>query len=647
MVRVSLKPALNTRGKNKRPGDGRRGFVPVMRRPAAHEAPGEGKALADTEKRVRRVEFDEATQRLVARLWRDWVKPYTPKLLVAMVFMALVAGATGLYPVLIKYAYSLFEARDLKIVYLLPPLILIVVGIKGGALYVQTVIMSSVVLRVITDLQKAMFAHLTHADLARLARDTTGSLISRFVNDMVLIREGLTRTLTNLVRDVLTVLALVAAMFYLDWVLSTVVLVLYPLAAIPIAKIGRRLRRTSADTQAHVGDMTALLNESLAGARMVKTYGLENYERARAGATFTHLYGLMLRMVRTRTRIDPLLEVLGGIAVAGVLAFGGYRVATGAGTVGDFTGFVSALIVAAQPVRAIGTLNAVVQEGLAAVARVFALLDEQQTVIDRPGAVPLRLTQGRIALANVTFGYEAGASALQDVSLAVEPGTTAALVGPSGAGKSTIINLIPRLYDVHNGAILIDDQDIREVTLSSLRGAIALVSQDVVLFNDTVRANIALGRLDAPNADIEAAARAAAAHDFIVALPQGYDTLVGEAGAKLSGGERQRIAIARAMLKNAPILLLDEATSSLDSESERQVQTALATLKHGRTTLVIAHRLSTVLDADRIFVLDSGRVVEQGTHAELLRRSGLYSRLYKTQFSAGAGEPDRAFQVGA
>jgi subfamily B ATP-binding cassette protein MsbA len=603
--------------------------------------------LADTDSRKARVALDETTRRLVLRLWHDWLEPYTMRLLLAMLFMAIVAAATGLYPVLIKYAYTLFAARDMKIVTLLPPLVLLVVGIKGGALYLQTVLTSSVVLRVIKDLQSAMFTHLTQADLTRLSRDTTGSLISRFVNDMALIREALSRTLTNLIRDVLTVAALIVAMFYLDWVLSAVVLFVYPIAAIPIVKIGRRLRRTSADTQAHVGDMAALLNESLAGARMVKTYRLEDYERKRAGNTFERLYALMMRMVMTRSRIDPVLEVLGGLAVAGVLAFGGYRVATGVGTVGDFTGFVSALLVAAGPVRAIGTLNAVAQEGLAAVQRAFALIDERPFIVDRPNAVPLRVARGRIAFHEVSFAYEAGAVALERVSLTVEPGMTAALVGPSGAGKSTIINLIPRLYDVREGVIVIDDQDIRGLTLASLRGAIALVSQDVVLFNDSVRANIALGKLEASMTEIEAAARAAAAHEFILSLPQGYDTLVGEGGAKLSGGQRQRIAIARAMLKDAPILLLDEATSSLDSESERHVQAALAALKRGRTTLVIAHRLSTVLDADRIFVLDKGRLVEEGPHGELLRRSGLYARLYKTQFVAGLGEAGEALQMGA
>jgi subfamily B ATP-binding cassette protein MsbA len=608
--------------------------------------------LADGEGRVRRVEFDETTRRLVLRLWRDWLKPYMGKLLLAMMFMAVVAGATGLYPVLIKYAYSLFKAGDFRIVTLLPAAIILVVTVKSGALYVQTVLTNSVVLRAIADLQKAMFAHLTEADLARLARDTTGSLISRFVNDMALIREALIRTVTNLVRDALTVCALVVAMVYLDWQLSLIVLLFYPLAIRPIVAIGRRQRRVSTETQAHTGDMAALLNESLAGARMVKTYRLEPYEMARAGKTFERLYTLMMRLIRSRTRVEPLLEVMGGIAVAGIIAFAGYRIAHAppekvSELVGNFTGFVSALLVAAGPVRAIGTLNAVVQEGLAAVARVFALLDERPAIIDRPGALPLKVVSGQVVFEDVSFTYESGAAALENVSLDVAPGTTAALVGPSGAGKSTIINLIPRLYDVRRGAILIDGQDIRAVTLASLRGAIALVSQDVTLFNDTVRANIALGRLEATNADIEQAARAAAAHDFITALPQGYETIVGEAGAKLSGGQRQRIAIARAMLKDAPLLLLDEATSSLDSESERQVQTALSTLKRGRTTLVIAHRLSTVLDADRIFVLDKGRMVEEGNHGELLRRGGLYARLYKTQFAAGLSEPDHAVPIGA
>lgn len=586
-------------------------------------------------KREKKLRLDDLTRGLIARLWRDWLVRYWPTLLLALALMAVVAGATGLYPVLIERAFRWFEAKNHAAIYLLPGLVLAVTAVKGGALYAQTVLTSRVVLSVVRDLQARLFAHLLAADLGQLAQTTTGSLVSRFVTDMAILRDALTRAINNLVRDTLTLIALLGSMLYLDWLLTVVVLALYPLAAWPITAISKRLRRQSATTQAHAGDMTALVSESLAGARMVKSYGLEAYEEARATRAFTRLYELMQGMVRNRTRLEPLLEVLGGLAVAGVLVFAGSRIASGQGSVGSFTGFVTALLLATQPVRAIGTLAGVVQEGLAAVERTFRLLDEKPAITDSTDAKPLAVPRGQIVFRDVVFRY-GEALTLDHVSLDIPAGTTVALVGPSGAGKTTVMNLIPRLFDVEAGTIAIDGTDIRSVTLKSLRSHIALVSQDVILFNDTVRANIAFGRPGADAAAIERAARAASAHDFIEALPQGYETIVGEDGAKLSGGQRQRIAIARAMVKDAPILLLDEATSALDSEAERQVQQALAVLKRGRTTLVIAHRLSTVLDADRIYVLDQGRVVERGSHAELLRQGGLYAKLYATQFAGEA-----------
>jgi subfamily B ATP-binding cassette protein MsbA len=422
-------------------------------------------------------------------------------------------------------------------------------------------------------------------------------------------------------------------MFYEDWMLALASFFAFPLAIQPIAKIGRRMRRVSANTQIEAGLITTLLNQTFQGARHVKAYGMEAYEEGRAATLFERMFRLIDRANRTRARASPLMEALGGAAIAVVILYGGYQVIDGSRTPGAFFTFITALLLAYQPLKSLANLNASLQEGLAAAQRLFEVLDIEPDIRDVPGARPLRVSGGEIRLEDVRFGYQPPAVALDGISLTVPAGSTVALVGPSGAGKTTVLNLIPRFYEVASGRIAIDGQDVRDVTLASLRGALALVAQEASLFDDTVRANIAYGRLDAGDAEIAAAAAAAGADRFIDELPQGYDTLVGEHGMRLSGGQRQRLAIARAMLKNAPILLLDEATSALDNESERQVQAALRRLMRGRTTLVIAHRLSTITGADLICVMDRGRIVESGKHAQLLARGGLYARLYETQFA--------------
>ena len=484
-------------------------------------------------------------------------------------------------------------------------------------------------------MQTALYGHFIDADLAQLQRESPAAMTQRFTTDFAFIKEALTRLVNIAVRDVVTALALVGAMFWIDWQMTMIVLLIAPIIAQPIAKIGKKLRRVATSQQEQTGIMAGLVSESLSGIRVAKTDGLEPYLKRRAAGAFETIRVLKMKAANARGRLDPLLEVGGGMAVAGVLVVIGWRIGNGTSTVGDFTGYVAALLLAAQPMRSLGNLNAILQEAGAALRRYFTLMDEAPAIVERPGAKPLQVSGGEVAFRDLRFRYRDDARALEGINLVAAAGRMTALVGRSGSGKSTLLALVSRLYDATEGAVLIDGQDVRQVKLASLRAHVGVVSQDIMLFDDTIAANIAFGRPGAGEAEIRAAAADAAAHDFIMALPDGYRTRVGDRGTLLSGGERQRIAIARAILKNAPILLLDEATSALDAESEKLVQAALRRLMAGRTTLVIAHRLSTVREADKIVVMEQGRIIETGTHQELVKSEGPYARLLKLQLTDG------------
>lgn len=595
-------------------------------------------------KKLNILKLEGEDKRLVGRLWRDYVRVYKGTLLLALFFMVLVAAAMAAYTWLFKFIVDSMGPevgavqetaleQTKHYVLLIVPAIIGLTTISGISLFCQTILTNKVALNVVGDLQTRMFGRLQRTDYAKITSRPIGTFVSHFTNDVNVVAQALLRIMNNLGRDLLTVIFLIGAMFYHNWQLSLVILLVYPVAIFPIISISKRIRGSSHEAQAQMGKINALLNESLQGSRMVRTYGLEDKEDKRLGVAFSERIRLYLRLVTNQARVDPIMEVLAGIAVAGVFAFGVYQIANQQATGGSLVAVLTALGLAAPKIRALGTLNNVVQEGLAALHRIFEVIDEVPTITEATDAVALTDVKGALTFENVHFAYEDGTKAIRGLDFIVKPGETIALVGPSGGGKSTVINLIARLYDVTDGSIKIDGMDIRKTALASLRDSMALVSQDITLFDDTVAANIGFGRLDATQADIEAAAKAAAAHDFILDLQDGYQTLVGEGGGKLSGGQRQRIALARAMLRAAPILLLDEATSALDAESEAKVQAALDVLTKGCTVFVIAHRLSTVKAADRIFVLDQGQIVESGNHETLMKKDGLYAKLRALQFS--------------
>ena len=583
------------------------------------------------------------------------VKPYWIELVLAMIFMVLVSLLTAAQALLVKPAMDgvffkkegippfvrdlilklhlgdLLLKQDMEMLLLLPIAIILLFLLKGAFDYGQAYLMNFVGLRVVADIRQKLYDHLQELSLSFFTRTPTGVLISRITNDVNLVQGSVSNAITGLIKDAVTILGLTAVVFYRDWKLGMIAFIVFPIAILPIKEFGKRLRKFSRKGLQRMGSLTAFLHETITGNRIVKAFNMEEYEKRRFAEENERYFKIFLKRVKIRALSHPIMELLGGIGIAIILWVGGYSVARGEVTPGTFFSFMTALLMLYAPVRNLNKVNLEVQEGLAAAARIFELLDTEAEVKEEKGAVPLPPFSKKIVFKEVTFKYDS-LPVLKSISFSVSVGEIVAIVGMSGAGKTTLVNLLPRFYDVESGQILIDDFDIRKVTLRSLREQIGLVTQQTILFNDTVRNNIAYGSLQKSDQEIIEAAKAAYAHHFIERFPQGYDTLIGEGGVKLSGGERQRIAIARALLKNAPILILDEATSSLDSDSETEVQMAMDVLMRGRTAFVIAHRLSTIRNAHRIIVLSDGEIVEQGDHESLMALHGEYRRLYDLQF---------------
>jgi subfamily B ATP-binding cassette protein MsbA len=560
------------------------------------------------------------------------VRPYWRYLGIAMGCMALEAAATSAIPFLIKPTLDeIFVNRDLDRLYLITTLVVIAFMAKAIFFFFQAYIMSYVGQTVVNNLRVRLYRHLQTLSLSFFQRNPTGVLTSRITNDVAMLQNAVTEAITGLVMDVCRIIGLTFVVFYLNWKLALLGILIIPFGGGPLYFFGRYLRSLARETQVTMGSLTSILNETFQGARIVKAFGMEEYENERQRRESKKLLKLGIKMVAARAFTSSLMEVLGGISIAVIIFYEGFGVVKGRSSPGSLMSFLTALVLLYDPIRRLSRMNAVIQQGIAAAERVFSVLDEEPEIKNKDSALVLPPITKQIEFRDVRFGYT-GDKVLKGINLTVKAGEALAIVGMSGVGKTTLVDLIPRFYDVDEGAILIDGVDIRNVTMESLRAQLAFVSQWIILFDDTVRNNIAYGSHERSLEEIEAAARAAFAYDFIMNMPQGFDTFIGERGVRLSGGERQRLAIARALLKNAPILILDEATSSLDTQSELEVQAAFNNLMKGRTTFIIAHRLSTVRDVNRIIVLADGQIVEEGTHTSLMATGGEYNRLYEMQF---------------
>lgn len=576
---------------------------------------------------------EHSGKEIIKRLLREQIWQYKSRIFLAIFCMVVMAACAALNAWMMQPALDkIFIEKNRQMLTLIPLAVFSIAIIGAAANYGNNISMRFVGQRIIADMQTRLFTHLMKSDIGLFHQQSSGRLISRFTNDINLLRNAFSNVLTTLAKELLSLTFLLGVMVYQNFTLSIIALAAFPTAIYPIIRIGKKMRRISDRTQNELGDFTSTLNEIFQGVRTVKSYNREEFEVARARGIIENLFRLYYKASRVQSASTPLMEILSGCSIAAVIWYGGSQVLDGAISAGAFFSFITAFLMAYKPVRAMSGLNGVLQEGVAAASRLFNVLDTPPSIVDVADAKPLAITEGNIKFENVYFNYAGGENGAHGINIEIPAGKTAALVGASGGGKSTLMNLLLRFYDVQGGKISIDGKDIRGVTQNSLRDAMAFVPQESMLFDDTIRANIAYGRMGASLEEIIAAASSAAADEFIRDLPMGYGTMVGAHGVRLSGGQRQRIAIARAILKNAPILLLDEATSSLDNESERSIQTALSKLMQGRTTMVIAHRLSTIVGADVIYVVENGKIIESGSHEKLMELRGKYYQLYANSF---------------
>mgnify|MGYP006082058307 FL=1 len=568
---------------------------------------------------------------LIKRFWFDFISRYKVDIFIAFLLLIIVAVTASIYPYLIQLVFDgLLDSNKTEWI-TIPAIIAFIAIIRGISMFFQIKQVSKISLSLAVDIQKKLTKHLINSDLAELNKLSSGNHVSRIMNDVVLIKDGIERSINNLIRDTLTILVLMGYLFWIDWLLSILVFVIYPIALKPILKIGKKQNIIATSLQQQMEMVTSTLTEMLQGIRMIRAYNLEKIEFKRSEGVFNSLFQKMFSLVIGRAKVLPILEVLGGVAAACVIGLASYRVSLGQLSPGSVVGFVTALLMLAQPARALGTFNTVAQEGLSALRRIYSQLDILPKVISISTAPDLIIKTKKppsISFESVSYSYNNKSKTLSNINFFVKGGSKVALVGQSGAGKSTIINLIPRFYDPTLGQINIDNQNIKEINVLSLRNKIALVSQETIIYNKSFIENIRFGKLEAEEKEIIQAAKSAGIDKFIMSTSDGYNTILGESGNKLSGGQRQRISIARAILKNAPILLLDEATSSLDAETEKEINISLQKLTKNKTTITVAHKLSTVLKADQIILFDKGKVVGSGTHLELIEKSSLYKKLY-------------------